>query len=188
MMSKFRIFFAVITLAFFATAHAQTKQEGGSADLSSLAKVMTGAWDLKVNLEPSPEAPKGTQGVGEETWRSGPNGLTLTDEESFSAGPMKLTLVGLFWVDHVTGKLQALDCNNQNPHTCGLKDALDGMTVKWDGQELIVEEPEPGPDGKLMISRIVWSDIKPSSFTETGYFGPPNGPFKKGMTVLATRK
>src|SRR4051812_41359050 len=100
---------------------------------------------------------------------------------------MKMAIVGLFWMDHVTGKLQALDCDNQSPHTCGIKDALDGVTVQWDGRELIVEEPEPGPGGKMMTSRIVWSDITPSSFTESAYFGQPGGPFKKGMTILATR-
>jgi len=188
MTSKLSVFLTVVTLSFLATAHAQMKQQDGTADLQNLAKVMTGTWNLKVNLEPTSEAPKGIQGVGEETWRSAPLGLTLTDEESFTAGPMRMTIVGLFWMDHVTGKLQALDCSNQNPHTCGLKDAVNGLTVQWDGKELIVEEPESGPDGKQMISRIVWSDIKPSSFTETGYFGPPSGPFKKGMTLLATRK
>ena len=177
-----------ITLSLFVTAVAQPTQQAGTADLQSLAKLMTGTWNLKVNLEPSSETPKAVQGAGEETWRSGPGGLTLTDEETFSAGPMKLTLVGLFWTDHATHKLQALDCNNQNPHTCGLKDALDGNTVQWDGRQLIVEEPEPDPNGKMMISRIVWSDITPSSFTESAYYGPPGGPFKKGMTILATRK
>jgi hypothetical protein len=188
MTSKLSIFLTVITLSFFATAYAQSKQQIGSSDLQSLTKLMEGTWNLKVNMEPTTEAPKGIQGVGEETWRSAPLGLTLTDEESFSAGPMKVTIVGLFWTDHATQKLRGLDCNNQNPHTCDLKDAVDGLTVQWDGRELIVEEPEPGPNGKQMMSRIVWSDIKPSSFTETGYFGPPGGPFKKGMTVLATRK
>lgn len=186
-MSKRAIVRAIGILCLVAAAHAQSEQQASTPDLSSLAKLMAGTWNLKVNLEPNPEAPKGLQGVGEEIWRSDSAGLTLTDEESFTAGPMKMTIVGLFWTDHVTRKLQALDCNNQNPHTCGLKDALDGNTVQWDGKELTVEEPEPGPNGKQMVSRIVWSDIKPSSFTETGYFGPPGGPFKKGMTILATR-
>jgi hypothetical protein len=84
--------------------------------------------------------------------------------------------------------LHALDCNNQNPHVCGIKDVLDSVVVHWDGKQLIVEEQEPGPHGEKMISRIVWSDITPTSFTETGYIGAPEGPIKKGMTLLATRK
>lgn len=185
---KLTVLLAGIALSLLAIAQARPQPEGSAADLQSLAKLMAGTWNLKVNLEPSPEAPKGLQGTGEETWRPGPADLTLTDEETFSAGPMKATIVGLFWTDHATHKLHALDCNNQNPHTCDLKDAVNGTTVQWDGRELTVEEPEPGPDGKMMVSRIVWSDIKSSSFTETGYFGPPGGPFKKGMTILATRK
>jgi hypothetical protein len=188
MKSKLSVFLAVITFSFCTTAYAQSKEQGGTADLSSLAKLMAGTWDLKANFEPTAEAPKGMQGVGEETWRPGPYGLTLTDEESFTAGQMKMTIVGLFWMDNVARKLRALDCNNQNPHTCDLKDAVDGVAVQWDGKQLIVEEPESGSDGKQMISRIVWSDITPSSFTETGYFGPAGGPFKKGMTLLATKR
>ena len=187
-MSKLPIVLTVSILFLIAGAHAQSEQQDRTADLSSIAKLLAGTWNLKVNFEPSSQAPKGIQGVGEETWRADSVGLTLIDEESFSAGPMKMSIVGLFWTDHLTHKLKALDCNNQNPHTCGVKDALDGVVVQWDGRQLTVEEPEPGPDGKQMISRIVWSDIKPSSFTETGYFGPPGGPFKKGMTLLATRK
>jgi len=38
-----------------------------------------------------------------------------------------------------------------------------------------------------MTSRVTWSDITPSSFTETGYLAPAGGPFKKVMTVHATR-
>jgi hypothetical protein len=185
---KLYIFLTGITFSFFASAQVQPQQHGSAADLQSLAKLMKGTWNLKVNLDPTPQAPKGIQGVGEETWRTAPLGLTLTDEETFTVGPMKMAIVGLFWMDHATRKLQALDCSNQNRHTCSVKDALDGLTVQWDGRELIVEEPEPGADGKMMTSRIVWSDIKASSFTETAYFGPPGGPFKKGMTILATRR
>lgn len=184
---KLAVLLAGITLSSFALAQLQPPQES-AADLQGLAKVMVGKWNLKVNLSPTHKTPKGMQGVGEETWRSSPLGLTLTDEETFTVGSGKTAIVGLFWTDHVTHKLQALDCNNQNSHTCGLKDALDGLMVQWDGRQLIVEEPEPGPDGKMMTSRIVWSDIKATSFTETAYFGPPGGPFRKGMTILATRR
>src|SRR4051812_37858073 len=101
---KLGIFLTAIILSFSATAQVQPQQQGKAPDLQSLAKLMEGTWSLKVNLEPTHEAPKGFQGVGEETWRSAPLGLTLTDEETFTAGPMKMAIVGLFWMDHVTGK------------------------------------------------------------------------------------
>jgi hypothetical protein len=111
----------------------------------------------------------------------------LIDEESFTVGPMKMQIVGLFWNDAVSRGLRALDCNNQNQHTCDLKDAKDGISVRWNGRELTVEEPESF-GGKQMISRIVWSNISSSSFLEEGYIGPPGGPFKKGMTIQASRE
>lgn len=188
MSSKLSVLVAITWLTFFAAAPAQSGQQGASAELQSLAKLFAGTWTLRVTFEPTPEIPKGLHGTGEETWRAVAGGLTLTDEESITAGPIKMALLGLFWTDHVTGQLRALDCNNQNPHTCDLEDARGALTVHWDGHELVVEEPEAGPDGKPMTSRVVWSDITTSSFTETGYLGPPGGPFKKGMTLLGTRK
>lgn len=119
--------------------------------------------------------------------RAAPEGLTLTDEESITAGRLKMIIMGLFWMDRQTHELHALDCNNQNPHTCGLNDTIEGVAVRWDGKELTVDETEAASDGTPMISRVVWSDITGSSFVEAGYLGPPDGPFKKGMIIRATR-
>jgi hypothetical protein len=66
--------------------------------------------------------------------------------------------------------------------------AGDSAAVRWDGKELVVEEKESGQNGQQMLSRVVWSKITPSSFTETAYFGPPGGRFKKGMTMIATKQ
>ncbi|UWZ83098.1 hypothetical protein [Occallatibacter riparius] len=169
-----------------AAAHAQAA-ETPTGKLQSVADSLSGNWKLKVKFEPSPSSPNGIEGSGEEVWHLTPGALVLIDEESFSAGPMKMQIVGLFWADGASHNLRALDCNNQNQHTCDLKDAKDGMTVQWNGKELIVEEPESF-EGKPMTSRIVWSNITPTSFLEEGFIGPPGGPFKKGMTIQASRK
>ena len=188
MASKLNVLLAMTCISFLVAAPARPGSQGSSTDLQSLARLLDGTWKLTVRFEPTPQIPQGLQGTGEETWRPGPGGLTLTDEESFAAGAIKMTLVGLFWMDRATGQLHALDCNNQNAHTCDLEDAGGAVVVHWNGRELVVEEPESGPDGKPLISRVVWSDIMASSFTETGYLGPPGGPFRKAMTLLATRK
>jgi hypothetical protein len=157
-------------------------------NLQSLARTLAGDWRLQVHLEGGTQTPKGFDGVGKETWRASAGDMTLTEEESMSAGPMNMIITGLFWTDQVTHELHALDCNNQNPHVCGIKDALDSVAVRWDGKELVVEEKEGIKNGEQMMSRIVWSKITPSSFTETGYFGPSGGPFQKGMTMVATKQ
>lgn len=157
------------------------------SDLRELANSLSGTWKLKVKFEPTSDARNGIEGTGEETWHLTPGDLMLIDEESFTAESIKMQIVGLFWNDGVRHELRALDCNNQNQHTCDLKDAKDSITVQWNGKELIIEEPESF-GGKPMISRIVWSKITSQSFLEEGYVGPPGGPFKKGMTIHAFRK
>jgi len=78
-----------------------------------------------------------------------------------------------------------MDCSNQMSHTCDLKGAADNV-VQWTGSELTIDEKELS-EGKVMTSRVAWSDITSNSFTETGYLAPPGGPFQKVMTIHATR-
>ncbi len=167
------------------TGDAQAPQP--TADMQSLIKGLSGHWSLKLKFEPSKDAPDGLEGTGEETWHAGPAALTLTDEEIMRTGPQTIIVVGIIWRDVKTKVFHAMDCNNQNPHTCDLKGAVDGVVVHWTGRELTIDEQEPSPQGKMMISRVVWSDITANAFTETGYLGPPGGPFQKGMTIHATR-
>lgn len=174
------------SLSLFSAPSRARAAEKANDELQSIAKSLSGNWKLKVKFEPTPNSPNGIEGAGEEVWQLTPGGLMLIDEESFSAGSIKMQIVGLFWADGVSHELRALDCNNENQHTCDLKDAKGGIAVRWSGTELIVEEPESF-QGKQMISRIVWSKITPTSFLEEGYIGPPGGPFAKGMTIQATR-
>jgi hypothetical protein len=158
-----------------------------TADMQTLIRAFSGHWSLKLKVEPSRETPAGLEGVGEETWHAGPEGLTFTDEEVLTAGPHTILIVGILWRDLRTKDLHAMDCSNQNPHTCDLKGAVDGVVVHWTGIELTIDEKELSPQGKMMTSRAVWSDITANSFTETGYLGSPGGPFQKIMTMHATR-
>jgi hypothetical protein len=157
-----------------------------TGEMQSLIKAFSGHWSLKLTFEPSKETPRGLEGTGEETWHAGPEGLTFTDEEVFTAGPQTIIVVGLLWRDLKTKDFHAMDCNNQNPHTCDLKGAVDDVVVHWTGSELTVDEKELS-QGKMMTSRIVWSDITANTFTETEYLGPLGGPFRKTMTIYATR-
>jgi hypothetical protein len=181
---------SAMLLAFLGVSSAQSNASAPGTPKDELQRIgnsLSGNWILKVKFGPTARSPNGIEGSGEETWHLTPGGLLLIDEESFTAGSTKMQLVGLFWADGVSHDLRALDCNNQNQHTCDLKDAKGGITVRWNGNELIVEEPESF-GGKPMISRVVWSNITPTSFVEEGYIGPPGGPFTKGMTIQASRR
>jgi hypothetical protein len=162
----------------------QAPQPAGT--MQSLINAFSGRWSLKLKFEPSRNAPDGLEGTGEEAWHAGPEQLTLTDEEVLHAGPQSIIVVGILWQDRKTRDFHAMDCSNQNPHTCDPQGAV-GVVVHWTGSELSIDEEEPSPEGKMMISRVVWSDVTSNTFTETGYLGAPGGPFRKVMTVHATR-
>jgi len=157
-----------------------------TGEMQTLIKAFSGHWSLKLKFEPSKETPQGLESTGEETWRAGPQGLTLTDEEVFTAGPQTIIVVGLLWRDLKTKEFHAMDCSNQMSNTCDLKGAVDDVVVHWTGSELTIDEKELS-DGKMMTSRVAWSDITPTTFTETGYLATSGGPFQKVMTVHATR-
>lgn len=163
---------------------ANTPQPTG--EMQTLINAFSGHWSLKLKFEPSKETPGGLEGTGEETWHAGPEGLTFTDEEVLSAGPHSIVVVGILWRDLKTKEFHAMDCSNEMSHTCDLKGALDDVVVHWTGSELIIDEKELS-QGKMMTSRVAWSDITSNSFTETGYLAPPGGPFQKVMTIHATR-
>ena len=167
-----------------AAAHARAPQ--AVDPMQGLIKALSGHWSLRVHFEPSKADEAGLEGTGEETWHPSPEGLTLTDEEVFHAGPNSVVVVGIFWRDIKTNAFHAMDCYKGNPHTCDLEGAVD-VVVHWTGSDLTVDEKERSPQGTMMTSRIEWSDITATSFTETGYLAPAGGPFQKTMTVHATR-
>lgn len=163
------------------TSASQPKDE-----MQLLIKAFSGHWSLKLKFEPSKETPQGLESTGTESWYAAPGGVTLTDEEVLTAGPQTVIVVGILWRDMKTKEFHAMDCSNQNSSTCDLKGAVNDVVVHWTGSELTIDEKELS-NGKMMTSRVVWSDIRSNSFTEAGYLAPPDGPFQKMMTIHATR-
>jgi len=165
---------------------ADAKEAPPTGEMQTLIKALAGHWSLKLKFEPSKETPRGLDGTGEESWHASPEGLTFTDEEVFTAGSQKMIVVGILWWDMKTKEFHAMDCSNEIPNTCDIKGALNDVVVHWTGSELTIDEKELS-EGKMMTSRVAWSDITPNSFTETGYLAPQGGAFQKLMTIHATR-
>jgi hypothetical protein len=157
-----------------------------SAEMHTLIKALAGHWSLKVKFEPSKESPQGLESAGEESWHASAGGVTFTDEEVFAAGPQTVIVVGILWQDATSKAFHAMDCSNQNSHTCDLKGAASDVVAHWTGTKLTIDEKELS-NGKMMTSRVEWSDITANSFTETGSLAPPGGPFQTAMTIHATR-
>lgn len=158
-----------------------------TSPLPTIIKAFSGHWKLAIKFEPASGFPAGTEGTGEETWRSAVAGKTLLSEESWKAGPLELSLLGILWWDGKDNQLHAMDCNNQGKSVCDPKDAAESVVVKWNGIELTVDEPERAPDGKLVTSRVTFKDIKANSFTEVGSIETSPGKFQIMSTILASR-
>jgi hypothetical protein len=161
--------------------------EATSSPLPAMIKAFSGHWKLAVKFEPASGLPPGTEGTGEETWRAAVGSRTLLSEEAWKAGPVDMSLLGILWWDSKQSKLHAMDCNNQGKSTCDPKDAAELVVVKWSGTELTIEEPEKGPDGKLVTSRVTFTNIKAGSFMEVDSLEVSPGKFETMMTILASR-
>ena len=119
-----------------------------STEMLSVIQALSGRWAVEVSFEPSPDAPKGAQGNGEEFWHAGAQGLTLIDEENIHVPPMDIHLLGMLWWDSAEKKFHGMECVNQNPHACDPKAALNDVTITWDGKQLTIDEIETSPDRK----------------------------------------
>lgn len=170
-----------------AKAQSLTSAPQPSAEMQSLTKALTGEWSLSVKFEPSSSAPNGLVNTGEETWRTGPGGFTLLEEEHLRFPEADGFLLGIIWWNTATKSLQGMECQNLLPYTCDVKGAQNDITMNWDGKELVIDEMETSGTGKKSMWHEVWSDITPTSFTQTGETGEPGGPRKRLFTIHATK-
>jgi len=171
-----------------AASHASERPSKSPASpLPDILKSLGGHWTLNVRFEAASGLPPGTAGTGVENWATAAGGKALISEESWKAGPVDLSLLGVIWWNYRENKLHAMDCNNQGKNICEPKDAADAVVVQWTGTELIIEEPENGPDGKWVTSRVTFTDIKPDSFSEVNSVAASPGKFTTMMTIHAVR-
>ena len=154
--------------------------------LQTLEKALSGKWLLTVKFEPMPQVPTGVPGRGEESWREGPGGYTFIEEEQIPTPGGQAYLLGVLWWDAKLKRLQGMECNNQAPSTCDLKGALTDITVTWDGKTFAIDENETH-DGKKTVWHEAWSDITPTSFTQTGDVTQPDGSTTRFFTIRGTR-
>ena len=159
---------------------------GRTSQLASLIKALSGRWSLQVKFEPSSEMPNGLATTGEETWHPAIGGLTFLEEERVSTPAGDLSLLGVMWWDAKAMSLHGMECNNQLPYTCDLKGALNDITMAWDGKQFAINESETH-NNKKTVWHEVWSDITPTSYTQTGEIEVPGGATTRVFTIQAKR-
>lgn len=155
-----------------------------SADMPSLIASLGGQWTLDVTMSGATDP---VTGHGEETWRGGPGGLTMLEEEHLALPGHDLYLLGIVWRDKGTNEFHGMQCNNNDPHVCDVKGSLNDIAITWDGRQLVIEEQEVLPGGRKQTYRETYSEVTPTSFTQTGDVRAPGGTFQRVMTIHAKR-
>src|SRR5487761_129265 len=169
-----------------------------ASEMRSLAKALPGKWSITEKFEAAhsanPDVARGTgktssnggEGYGEEVWRSGPGGFTFMEEEHNHSPMGEFFLVGFMWWDSTTKSFRGMECTSGNPHGCDVESSLKGVSLKWDGKQLVVDMKFM-ENGKKMAWHEVFFDITPTSFTQTADMGEAGGPLKRWVTIHATK-
>jgi hypothetical protein len=154
-------------------------------ELQSLTKALAGKWTTTYEFVAGVMSPGGGKGTGEEVWRVGPGGYVLIEEEHVLGPDQEMFLIAFHWWDKSTNSLRGMLCNNSGPASCNI-DSYFNSTLNWDGKQLVIEMRFP-QGAKKMVWHEVWSDITPTSFTQTGDMGEVGGPLKRAVTIHGTK-
>jgi hypothetical protein len=157
-----------------------------SVELQSLTKALAGEWTTTYEFVAGVMGPSGGKGTGEEVWRAGPGGYVLIEEEHVTGPDQELFLTAFQWWDKSTNSLRGLLCNNFGPASCDVNSYFNSK-LQWDGKQLIIDMQFPQGE-KKMVWHEAWSDITPTSFTQTGDMGEVGGPLKRAVTIHGTKK
>jgi hypothetical protein len=144
--------------------------------------LMLGTWTIRVRHEPSPEQPKGAQGVGTEVWRPGPGGRSVIEEYDERTATGSLEGIGIAWWDEKEKGLRVVWCDSQDPGACRQYQNV----ARWQGNSLVQTE-ESEVDGKPLVIRETFTDITSSSFTQILEASPKVDALKPIITIHATR-
>jgi hypothetical protein len=184
----------VFVLPLLAVVSATGRPQSGGASassaptpLSTLAKALSGKWQLDVRFEPtSVIGNKAIEGSGEESWSLGPGGIDLIEQEHIPSPYGDTFLMGLIWWDSTKKQLAGMECNSHLPFTCDLKGGLNDITITWDGNKFELDEIETH-DGKRTVWHEYWTDITPTSFVQSGDVTQPDGSTVRFMNIRGHR-
>ncbi len=143
--------------------------------------MMLGTWSITEKYETDEWTPKGGVGHGEEVWRPGPGGRSIIEEYYSTTPNGESTGLAVSWWDQKTRTYQGLWCSSTNTNGCRVMPG-----AKWEGKQLVIENKFER-NGKKCIWHEVFSDITPTSFTQTADIGESGSPLRRWLTIHATR-
>ena len=141
-----------------------------------------GTWSITEKLEPSETTPTGGTGQGEEVYRSGPGGASIIEEVHVKEGSHDMSGLGVAWWDQTAQGYKVLWCNSKNQSGC----ILMAHVARWEGDQWVLGD-EIERDGKKFVFKEVFSEITPTSFTQTLYQGEAGKELKRILTIHAMK-
>jgi hypothetical protein len=156
---------AILAILLLGT-HPASSPNSAPAEIQHFGRSLSGEWSIEFKVNPSDALPKGGNGRGHEVWKSGPGGMSFIEEYQSTGDEGDITGRATFWWDEHLHRIQVLWCANYLPEGCEMMS--DGAS--WDGNRLIlVNRWDSG--GRTHVVREIFSDILPTSFTQTIYQG-----------------
>jgi len=174
-----KTFTSLFLSSLLAVAAAQTSSDSTkpAPEMERLIKMWAGHWTTVEIFEPSDEMPQGKKDKGAETMHPGPGGLSLIGDYESHGIPFGHMVVT--WIPKERAyKSYWLDLTQPG---------VSVSTGRWEGDKLVFTSVDESAATKLAI-RDAYSDITPTSFTDTLETGPVGGPMKKVLTVKYTKQ
>jgi len=150
--------------------------------MQRLFNTFLGTWRVTEKIEPSETMPSGGVGQGEEIYRAGPGNASIIEEIHLREPGREISGLGVGWWDEKGQGYKAMWCDSENPRGCILMAHL----ANWEGDQFVLRD-EFEKDGKKFSFKEVFSEITPSSFTQTLYQGETGKELKRLLTIHATR-
>jgi hypothetical protein len=169
--------FLSLLLASLATSQAGSDASKPAPEMERLIKMWAGHWSTVEIFEPSDDMPQGKQDKGAETMRPGPGGLSLIGDYESHGAPFGHLVVTWIPQERVY----------RSYWTDSTQPGVSVSTGRWEGDKLVFTSVDEST-GKRLLARDTYSDITPTSFTDTLESGPVGGPMKKILTVKYTKQ
>ena len=160
-----------------------TKNPQPGPEIQKLFSMFLGTWSITEKIEPSESMPNGGRGEGEEVYRAGPGGASIIEEIHLKEATAEISSMGLAWWDAKAGGYRTIWCDGENPAGCIVMAHL----AKWQRDEFVLGD-EFERNGKRFEFKEVFSEITPTSFTQTLYQGEKGKELKRLLTIYATKK
>ena len=170
-------------LCAMAQAPSATKEGQPSPEMQKLFNAFLGTWPVTEKIEPSETMLNGGAGEGTEVYRAGPGGASMIEEIRLKEPSGEISGLGVVWWDVKGQGYKAVWCNSQNPNGCILMVHL----AKWEGDQFVLGDKSER-NGRKFEFKEVFSEITPSSFTQTLYQGEAGKELKRLLTIHATKR